>query len=106
MRTSERKASQPGLNRDQLVTIEDLEQFKSELLEAFKVLLKNNDLQPGKKWLKTHEVRKMLNISAGKLLTLRINGTLPYTRIGGVIYYDQDDIQQMFISGKFQHPKS
>ncbi len=70
----------------------------------FKVLLRGNGLQPGKKWLKTHEVRKMLNISSGKLLTLRINGTLPYTKIGGVIYYDQEDIQQMFSSRKFQHP--
>lgn len=91
--------------RDQLVTLGDLEQFKVELLTEFKALLKGNGVQPGKKWLKTHEVRKMLGISAGKLLTLRINGTLPYTKIGGVIYYDQEDIQQMFTAKKFQHPK-
>lgn len=90
--------------REQLITVDDLEQFKVELLTEFKTLLKGTGVQPGKKWLKTHEVRKMLGISSGKLLTLRINGTLPYTKIGGVIYYDQDDIQQMFIAKKFQHP--
>ena len=89
--------------REQLITVDDLEQFKLELLTEFRALLKGNGTQPGKKWLKTHEVRKMLGISSGKLLTLRINGTLPYTKIGGVIYYDQEDIQQMFISKKFQH---
>jgi hypothetical protein len=92
------------LHRDQLVTLGDLEQLKEELITEFKALLKGNGIQAGKKWLKTSEVRKMLGISPGKLLTLRVNGSLPYTRIGGVLYYDQDDIQQMFASKKFKHP--
>ncbi|WP_113662422.1 helix-turn-helix domain-containing protein [Pedobacter nanyangensis] len=96
--------NRPRLYREQLLTVEDMEQFKFELLEAMKKLLKSNGTPPPKKWLKTDEVRKILGISAGKLLNLRINGTLPYTKIGGVIYYDQDDIQQMFSSRKFQHP--
>ena len=93
----------PRLYRDQLVTIDDLEQLKTELLESFKTLLKGNSNSPAKKWLKSNEVRKILGISAGKLLTLRINGTLPYTKIGGVIYYDQEDIGTMFESRKFSH---
>ena len=51
--------------------------------------------QPGaksKKWLKSPEVRELLSISTGTLQNLRINGTLPYTKIGGVIYYDYDEI--------------
>lgn len=92
------------LYRDQLLTVEDLEHFKMELLELLRPVLKGNNNAQAKKWLKTEEVRKMLGISAGKLLTLRINGTLPFTKIGGVIYYDQDDISQMFSSRKFQHP--
>lgn len=91
------------LYRDQLVTVDDLEQLKTELLESFKILLKGNGIAPVKKWLKSNEVRKLLGISAGKLLTLRINGSLPYTKIGGVIYYDQEDIQKMFESRKFSH---
>jgi hypothetical protein len=82
--------------RDQLVTLEDLELFKKELLDAIQMLLKGNQIT-SKKWLKTAEVRKLLGgISAGKLLTLRCNGTLPYTRIGSVIYYDAEDIEKMF----------
>jgi hypothetical protein len=51
--------------------------------------------QPTKKWLKTHEVRKLLNISPGTIQTLRTNGTLPYKKIGHIIYYDIADIQRM-----------
>jgi hypothetical protein len=87
--------------RDQLVTVGDLEQFKKEILDAINVLSGSNKHASTKKWLKTWEVRKMLGgISSGKLLTLRSNGTLPFTRIGSVIYYDQDDIQRMFEEGK------
>ncbi|HYJ65662.1 MAG TPA: hypothetical protein VEV62_18100 [Parafilimonas sp.] len=31
---------------------------------------------------------------------MRINGTLPYTKIGGVIYYNYDDIQSMLEANK------
>jgi hypothetical protein len=89
---------------DRLVTIDDLEQFKIELLQEFRGLAKDSSTKSNQKWLKTNEVRKILGISAGKLLTLRVNGTLPYTKIGGVIYYDSDDLQKMFSSRKFQHP--
>jgi hypothetical protein len=44
-------------------------------------------MKPGqgqsKQWLKSVDVRKMLNISPGTLQNLRINGTLRYTKIGG-----------------------
>lgn len=88
--------NRPGLTRDQLVTIEDLERFKHELIEALGGMMKGSAKGLTRQWLKSHEVRKLLDISAGKLLTLRINGTLPYTRVGGVIYYDIDDIKKMF----------
>lgn len=97
--------AQPGMSRDQLPTIGDLNRFKKELLEELSAIISKGAInaQQANKWLKTHEVRKLLNISSGKLLTLRINGTLPYTKIGGVVYYCEDDIQQMFQSKKFQH---
>jgi len=86
----------------QIVTTDDLMEFKVELLESFKKLLKENSGQPVKKWLKSYEVRKILSISPGTLQNLRINGTLPFTKIGGVIYYDYADIQEMLQSRKQQ----
>jgi hypothetical protein len=86
----------------QLVTIEDLLILKSDLLNEFRKLLKEASGQPVKKWLKSYEVRKLLDISPGTLQNLRVNGTLPFTKIGGVIYYDQEDIKEMLQSRKSQ----
>lgn len=78
-----------------IITTEDLHEFKLELLDEIKILLKNNaQLQP-KKWLKSAEVRDFLGISPGTLQNLRINGTIPYTRVGGVLYYDYEEIAKI-----------
>jgi len=77
--------------RDQIVTLADLQVFKEDLLLSIKTLIQNNNSQPVKKWLKSYEVKKLLNISPGTLQTLRSNGTLPYTRIGGMIYYEVEE---------------
>lgn len=79
-----------------IITTEDLREFKLELLEDIKLILDNNSGQPAKKWLKSPEVRTLLGISPGTLQNLRINGTLPYTKIGGVLYYDYEDIRKVF----------
>lgn len=87
----------------EIITREDLDKFRRELLEDIKKLLKSSSGQPTKKWLKSFEVRKLLGISPGTLQNLRVNGTLPYTKVGGVLYYDQDDIQKMLQANKFQN---
>ena len=84
----------------QILTTDDLREFQEVLLEEIKKLLRQSGVQPTKKWLKSPEVRKMLAISPGTLQNLRINGTLPYTKIGGVIYYDYEDIQKMLADHK------
>lgn len=75
-----------------IITTEDLREFKMELLDDIKQLLSNPSGHPIKKWLKSPEVRDLLGISPGTLQNLRINGTLPYTKMGGVLYYDYQDI--------------
>ena len=77
----------------QILTTEDLQNFKIELFAELKSILKTHSL-PVKKWLKSDEVKKILKVSPGTLQTLRINGTLQYTKIGGIIYYDYEHIQQ------------
>lgn len=89
---------------EQLVTRKDLHDFKNELLTEIKKTLKENAGQSAKKWLKTNEVRKLLGVSITTLLTLRINGTLPYTKIGGCLYFDYEDIVKVMEQRKFQLP--
>ncbi len=88
----------------QILTTDDLREFKVELIDEIKQLLKEHGGEPSKKWLKSYEVRKILNISPGTLQNLRLNGTLPYTKIGGVMYYDYADIQEMLQSRKQSQP--
>ncbi|MDX9882243.1 MAG: helix-turn-helix domain-containing protein [Prolixibacteraceae bacterium] len=79
----------------EIVTTDDLREFKLELLKEIKQILAAHHGQPFKKWLKSYEVRKLLGISPGTLQNLRINGTLPFTKVGGVIFYDSEDINKM-----------
>jgi hypothetical protein len=88
-----------------IVTIEDLKRFKIELIDELKTFFSEN--QPlkakAKKWLKSYEVRDLLGISPGTLQNLRINGTLPYSRIGGAIYYDNDEIQKILAENRIHN---
>jgi hypothetical protein len=84
----------------EIITTDDLREFKIDLLDNIKQLLSNNNGQPQKKWLKSPEVRKLLAISPGTLQNLRINRTLPFTKVGGVIYYDLEDINKIMTNNK------
>jgi hypothetical protein len=77
----------------ELVTREDLRRLE-DLLKEIKQLIQPGQSQP-KKWLKSSEVRKMLNISPGTLQNLRINGTLRFTKIGSIMYYKLEDINKI-----------
>lgn len=80
----------------EIITQEDLENFRTELIVEIRELL--TETQPQKvqeeeiRLLKSHQVQRMLGISPGTLQNLRINGTLPYSKIGGVIFYDKQEI--------------
>jgi len=83
-----------------IVTLEDLQQLKSEILHEIEKMLSGQ--QPGisQKWLKSSDVRKLLKLSPGTLQNLRINGTLPFTKVGGIIFYNADDIQGVLEKNK------
>jgi hypothetical protein len=81
------------------LTKADLYEFRKSLLEDIREILKGTNEQ-SKKWLKSTEVRKLLNISPGTLQTIRINGTLSYTKIGGIIYYANQDIYKALKNNK------
>ena len=77
----------------QVVTKRDLLNFGNALL---------HEIQSGKpaaeqpaEWLKSSKVRKLLKISPGTLQNLRINGTLNFNRIGGILYYKYDDLKKL-----------
>jgi len=70
----------------EVITREEFNSFKQEVLEALKPTSNNHE----KKFLRSSEMRKMFNISAGTLQNMRINGTLPYSKVGTTILYDYE----------------
>ena len=78
----------------EIVTKEDLQHFRRQLLEDLQEILKP-ETQIEKEWLKGNEVRQLLKISTGTLQNLRLNGTLPFTKIGGIIFYNAKGIDAL-----------
>src|SRR5688572_20228717 len=86
------------INRDQLITVGDLEVFKTNLILEMKNILKDTTPAPAKKWLKSSEVKKLLGISTGTLQNLRMNGSLTYSKVGGIMFYDYNEIVKLLES--------
>jgi hypothetical protein len=84
--------------KNQLVTVADLEDFKKTILDSIRQIV--TQTAGPKKWLKSSEVRKMIGISPGKLQAIRECGLIAFTRIGGNIYYDPDDLYKLFEENK------
>lgn len=83
-----------------IITMEDLRQFKTDFLEEMKGIIGQKKESQNKQWLRSSEVRKMLNISPGTLQNLRINGTLPFRKIGGSMFYNKSEIDQIMEGGQ------
>lgn len=84
----------------EILTKNDLNQFKTELLEELKVLMgKTKIASLQKEWLKSYEVRKLLSISPGTLQTMRVNGIITYSKVGGIFYHSYADICKL-LEGK------
>ena len=85
----------------EVITREDLNEFRTLLLSDLNAML-NSKPQQQKQWIKSSEVRKLLNISSGTLQNLRINGTITYTKIGGILYYSNSDLEKLLESNKVE----
>jgi helix-turn-helix protein len=89
----------------ELITKEDLQIFKQDVLTEIRLILKSKgaNLQQ-KEWLKSYEVRKLLSISPGTLQNMRINGTIVFTKIGGLMFYKYEDIMKLMDDNKHNNP--
>ena len=50
-------------------------------------------------WLDNQEVITLLKISARTLQNMRDNSTLPYSKVGGKIYYKARDVENLLKGG-------
>jgi hypothetical protein len=80
----------------EIITREDLEAFGEKLMSQMKALLSGGSAEgEPRKWIKSYQVKNLLKISSNTLQTLRDNGTIPFTKIGGILYYSFEDIQKV-----------
>lgn len=79
----------------EIITKDDLEQFRIKLVEELKSLIIKTEKKDQKKWLRSQEVRKLLNISAGTLQNLCLNDVLHPTKIVGLNYYSAEEIEKL-----------
>ena len=80
----------------EVITKEDLQLFRMQLLNDLRLILEPKDAKPVKPWLKNSEVRKLLNISSNTVQRLRIAGKLRSSKVGGIHYYRYEDIEKLF----------
>jgi excisionase family DNA binding protein len=95
------------------ITQEDLdifrEELKNELLAEIRQIISSPQNKSvteimGKRFLKSYQVQKMLGVSPGTLQNLRINGTLPFAKVGGTILFAYEDIMKVIEQNKFNTP--
>ena len=89
----------------EILTSDDLREFKLELIKELKTIFSSNiasNTTPQKNLLKSSEVQKLLDLSPNSLRKLRVSRVIPFTRLNGVIYYELSDIEQML--AKFKKP--
>lgn len=84
----------------QILTKEDLINFKIELLAELRTLLTSNE-PTKKKWLRSKEVEQLLKISSRTLQNYRINGTIKWSKIGSTYYYCLDSLNDSFNDNSF-----
>lgn len=82
-----------------VITMEDFNRFMEEFFDRMEVAIRRGNQDKNTEWLRSAQVRKMLNISAGTLQHLRINGGLPFTKVGGTIFYNKAEVEKI-LNGK------
>ena len=84
----------------EIITKEDLHQFRIQLLADLKEIIVSSRQVNPKPWLKSSEVKKLLGVGDSKLQMLRTSGKLASTKLGGVRYFKFEDIKKMLETEK------
>lgn len=83
----------------EVVTKEDLQVLRVQLIGDIRELLGGLKSEPLKPWLKNADVRKLLSVSSNTIQRLRIAGKLRSTKIGGIHFYRMEDIELLMKEG-------
>lgn len=76
----------------QRMILNQLKYLREEFLDDLLDVLEQRRTTPKRRWLKSHEVRRMLGVSPNTLRRLRAKKLLPCSRVEGIVYYDFYDV--------------
>ena len=74
------------------ITKEDLNECLERVAGRIMILIGNKSTYEPKRFLRSYQVRDLLKISNNDLRTMRDNGTIPFIKIGGILYYNYGHI--------------
>ncbi|HKM92626.1 MAG TPA: helix-turn-helix domain-containing protein [Prolixibacteraceae bacterium] len=83
-----------------VITKEDFDNFKNELLTEIKSLFESNIKK--QQWIRSKDVREMLGISDAKLQNMRINKTIPAYYLDGTWFYKYEEIVEVMEKNKLK----
>lgn len=87
-----------------IATIEDIKRMldttKQEILAAFEEKLQKGGSITNLEWLRTYQVKKMLNVSDATLHNYRVDGLLASKKIRGSHFYLKTDVLKLMSNGK------
>lgn len=85
---------------EEIVTKEDLRQFGLLLLDKIQTIFKEKNSHQKElsdpEWIKTKAVRKLLDISAGSVQSLRVTQKVRCRKVLGSYYYNREDLMKLF----------
>lgn len=82
----------------EIVTLEKFNDFENRIFKELQKLRDSTHSSEGR-WLKSNDVKELLGISHGKLQDLRDRGLIPFTKLGGVIFYDRIELEKTLLKG-------
>lgn len=85
-------------NQVMLMSFEEFQELVRDFKELKEIVLEGYERLPTPPLLRTSEVKKLLKVSDSTLAGLRQSGEIPYTKIGGTIYYLEKDIQNLILT--------
>jgi hypothetical protein len=89
-----------------VVTKEDLRQFGLELLGNIENLITqtnegHSDVTE-QEWIKSRQVRKLMNMSPGSVQNLRVTEKVRFKKIVGSYYYNKADLLKLFTDERYK----
>lgn len=79
----------------EIITLKEFQEFEKQIfeeLQELKDLVGHAGLN--RKWIKSSDIKAMLGVSHGKLQAMRDNREIPYSVIGGTIFYNIEEVNK------------